>query len=210
MTIDYNREKEIFKNGYKKVCGVDEAGRGPLAGPVVAACAVMECDFDYTSVELDLIKDSKKLTEKKREYLYNFIIEKFKIGVGIVESAEIDNINILQATFLAMKKAIINSKVKVDYILLDGNLLLPEVNIRQTAIIGGDNLVLSIAAASIIAKVTRDKIMKDASKLYPLYGFEKHKGYGTKAHKEALSKYGVCEMHRKSFAPVKKIVEATK
>ena len=132
-------------------------------------------------------------------------MKKFKVGIGEVGHEKIDEINILQATFLAMKKAIANLGIKPDYVLLDGNLLIPDLYIRQTAIIGGDNLVLSIAAASIIAKVTRDKTMKRLGKLYPLYGFEKHKGYGTKRHKEALVKNGACPVHRKSYAPIKNL-----
>ena len=128
------------------------------------------------------------------------------MGIGIVDNSIIDEVNILQATFLAMQQAIIDTKVAIDYVLLDGNLLIPELNTRQTAIVGGDNLVLSIAAASIIAKVTRDKLMREASVIYPGYGFEKHKGYGTKFHKVALQSLGACKIHRKSFAPVKKVL----
>lgn len=206
MSIDYNYEKEIIKRGYKCVAGVDEAGRGPLAGPVVAVCAVMPRDFDYNQVELDLIKDSKKVTKKRREYLFDFINSNFMVGVGIVDNQTIDEINILQATFLAMRLAVENASQTIDYVLLDGNLLIPDLNTRQTAIIKGDNKVLSIAAASIIAKVTRDRIMEKAGEKYPGYGFEKHKGYGTKRHKEALQAIGACEIHRKSFAPVKQVI----
>lgn len=209
MALDYNREKEIYNRGYQRVCGIDEAGRGPLAGPVVAACVGIEKKFDYSQVELDLIKDSKKLTEKKREYLYDFIKSKFRYGVGVVGEKKIDEINILQATFLAMRKAVEDIKTNPDYVLLDGNLLIPSLNVRQTAIIGGDNLVLSIAAASIIAKVTRDRMMRKYSQLYPEYGFESHKGYGTKKHKEALQKHGACPIHRKTFAPVRRVLKSS-
>lgn len=208
MPIDFKIEQEILKKGYKGVCGIDEAGRGPLAGPVVAVCAMMRQNFDYSQVELDLIKDSKQITEKRREYLQNFIFKNFFIGIGVVDHDEIDRINILQATFLAMNKAIEQLEGRIDYILIDGKLLIPNLNIRQTAIVKGDAKVLSIAAASIIAKTLRDKIMKKYSIDFPGYFFDKHKGYGTKKHKEVLLKYGACPIHRKSFAPVKKILKA--
>ncbi len=185
------------------VIGVDEAGRGPLAGPVVAAAVKLKKYSD----ELQEINDSKKLTEKKREKLYDIILENFEVGVGIATSQEIDEINILNATFLAMRRAIekLGEKTKTDsLILVDGNFKIREYNGKQEAVVKGDAKSLAIAAASIIAKVTRDReLIADAQK-YPEYGFEKHKGYGTKAHREALIKYGPSPIHRKSF--LKKIL----
>lgn len=180
------------------IIGVDEAGRGPLAGPVVAAAASLK---EYSDV-LQEINDSKKLTEKKREKLFDIIQEKFHIGVGIASVEEIDSMNILNATFLAMRRAIENlsEKCSVDtLILVDGNFKIREFNGNQEPVIKGDAKSLSIAAASIIAKVTRDRIMIKESEKYPQYQFEKHKGYGTKAHREAILKHGALDIHRKSF-----------
>lgn len=180
------------------IIGVDEAGRGPLAGPVVAAAASLK---EYSDV-LQEINDSKKLTEKKREKLFDIIQEKFYIGVGIASVEEIDSMNILNATFLAMRRAIENlsEKCSVDtLILVDGNFKIREFNGNQEPVIKGDAKSLSIAAASIIAKVTRDRIMIKESEKYPQYQFEKHKGYGTKAHREAILKHGALDIHRKSF-----------
>lgn len=180
------------------IIGVDEAGRGPLAGPVVAAAASLK---EYSDV-LQEINDSKKLTEKKREKLFDIIQEKFYIGVGIASVEEIDSMNILNATFLAMRRAIENlsENCSVDtLILVDGNFKIREFNGNQEPVIKGDAKSLSIAAASIIAKVTRDRIMIKESEKYPQYQFEKHKGYGTKAHREAILKHGALDIHRKSF-----------
>lgn len=180
------------------IIGVDEAGRGPLAGPVVAAAASLK---EYSDV-LQEINDSKKLTEKKREKLFDIIQEKFHIGVGIASVEEIDSMNILNATFLAMRRAIENlsENCLVDtLILVDGNFKIREFNGNQEPVIKGDAKSLSIAAASIIAKVTRDRIMIKESEKYPQYQFEKHKGYGTKAHREAILKHGALDIHRKSF-----------
>ena len=180
------------------IIGVDEAGRGPLAGPVVAAAASLK---EYDDM-LQEINDSKKLTEKKREKLFDIIQEKFHIGVGIASVEEIDSMNILNATFLAMRRAIENlsEKCSVDtLILVDGNFKIREFNGNQEPVIKGDAKSLSIAAASIIAKVTRDRIMIKESEKYPQYQFEKHKGYGTKAHREAILKHGPLDIHRKSF-----------
>lgn len=180
------------------VIGVDEAGRGPLAGNVVAAAAILE---KYSS-DLDEINDSKKLTEKKREKLFDVIMENFYIGVGEATPEEIDEINILNATFLAMRRALENLKKQCStdhLILVDGNFKIREYEGEQEFVIKGDAKSLSIAAASIIAKVTRDREMIEEGKKYPEYKFEKHKGYGTKLHKEKLLELGVLPIHRKSF-----------
>ena len=180
------------------VIGVDEAGRGPLAGNVVAAAAILK---KYSS-DLDEINDSKKLTEKKREKLFDVIMENFYIGVGEATPEEIDEINILNATFLAMRRALKNLKKQcsTDYlVLVDGNFKIREYEGEQEFVIKGDAKSLSIAAASIIAKVTRDREMIEEGKKYPEYKFEKHKGYGTKLHKEKLLELGVLPIHRKSF-----------
>lgn len=176
------------------ICGIDEAGRGPLAGPVVAGAVVLppECDILY-------INDSKKLSEKKREELYDIIYEKsISAAVGIVGPKRIDEINILQATYEAMRQAIGSLTVKPDCLLNDA-VTIPEINIRQVPIIKGDARSISIGAASIIAKVTRDRIMKDMDKEYPEYGFAGHKGYGSAAHINAIETYGPCPIHRRTF-----------
>lgn len=181
-----------------EVIGVDEAGRGPLAGPVVAAAVKLK---KYSN-ELQEINDSKKLSEKKREKLFDIIMNSFDVGVGIATAEEIDEINILNATFLAMKRAIeeLSSKTNINsLILVDGNFKIREYAGNQEAVIKGDAKSLAIAAASIIAKVTRDRKLVEHDKKYPEYGFAKHKGYGTKAHREALLKYGASPIHRKSF-----------
>ena len=203
ITLDY--EGELFAQGYEFIGGIDEAGRGPLAGPVVAACAI--CDINFSiSKNLEKVRDSKKISEKKRAELFDIIQEEVpEFGIGICDAQTIDRINILEATFLAMKKAIGSLQTKPNFILLDGHLLLPNYSGMQKCIKGGDDLVFSIAAASIIAKVTRDRMMREADIKYPQYGFAQHKGYGTKAHLEALRKHGPCEIHRKSFGPVARV-----
>lgn len=199
--LDLSYEKNLFSKGLRLVGGIDEAGRGPLAGPVVAAVVIIDPVFQLDE-SFAMVKDSKKISEKVREELFDLIMSKFSVGVGICDHATIDRINILEATFLAMKKAVGSIREKPDYVLLDGKFPIPNTSIQQQAIVKGDNLVFSIAAASIIAKVTRDRIMLDAHKKYPLYGFDKHKGYGTKIHIEALRMNGPCEIHRRSFRPV--------
>jgi len=181
----------------KNTAGVDEAGRGPLAGPVVAAAVILP--KNHTIVGLI---DSKKLTAKKREKLYNEIIKVSDYGIGIVSHRTIDKINILQATFKAMRKAILNLNQKPDKILVDGYAI-PDKTIKNEGIIGGDNLIECISAASILAKVIRDEIMVDIDKLFPEYGFAKHKGYGTKMHMESIKINKASPIHRKSFRPVK-------
>ena len=190
----------LYDLEYKNVIGVDEAGRGPLAGPVVAAAVMLK---EYTE-ELNEINDSKKLTEKKREKLYDIIMKNFDVAVGISTVEEIDKLNILNADFLAMRRALKDLKSlkneKEYTVLVDGNLKIKEYIGKQLPIVKGDAKSLSIAAASIIAKVTRDRLMKDLANIYPDYSFEKHKGYGTKAHIEAIKDKGTIEgVHRKVF-----------
>lgn len=191
---------ELLNDGYKLIAGIDEAGRGPLAGPVVAAAVILNPEKAIYGLD-----DSKKLSEKKREELYDIIKEDaLYVGVGIVDNNIIDQHNILQATFKAMKAAIDDMNQQADYVLVDGNREIPELQIRQKAIIDGDSLVNSIAAASIIAKVTRDRIIDDYDKLYPQYGFKSNKGYGTKEHIDALKEHGSTPIHRLSFSIVNK------
>ena len=201
--MDLNEEKKLFSQGYKIIGALDEAGRGPLAGPVVAACVIFNANI---SINNDLIKvnDSKKLSEKIRESLFELIKQNFiEVGVGICDHKTIDRINILQATFLAMKKAISSVKSKPNFIIIDGSVKLPNCSIPQQVYIKGDERLFTIAAASIIAKVARDRIMREMDKLYPDYGFSKHKGYGTKFHLEKLEQHGPCAIHRLSFNKVK-------
>jgi len=205
-------EKRLWKKGYKYVAGIDEAGRGPLAGPVVSgAVLILEKDFKEIK-KIESVKDSKKLTEKKRGEVYLNLINnhKLKWGIGIVSEKVIDRINILEATKLSMIKAVKDlerkNKIKIDYIILDGKMKI-DLNINQESIIKGDDKVFSISAASIIAKVTRDKIMIKYDKKYPKYNFKKHKGYGTKEHLKNIKKTGICEIHRKSFAPINQLAK---
>jgi ribonuclease HII len=179
------------------IAGVDEVGRGPLAGPVMSAAVV----FTDRSIIIDGINDSKKLTPKFREVLYEKITSITKFGVGVASVEEINSYNILQATKLSMKRALINLNLELDYVLIDGNQP-PEVKWRVQSIINGDNLSTSIAAASIIAKVTRDRFMQELHYKYPEYNWHKNKGYGTKEHINAINLYGITEHHRKNFAPV--------
>ncbi len=188
-------EKQYWQAGKNWVAGIDEAGRGPLAGPVVAAAVIFSKGFIINS-----IKDSKALAEKKRVELFALIAEKaFAFGVGVVSEKVIDEINILQATFQAMKMAVEQLHCTPDVLIIDGNQSVPDIKIEQMSIVKGDSKSISIAAASILAKVTRDRLMLDYDKKYPLYGFAKHKGYPTRAHCEAIHQYGYCEIHRRSF-----------
>ena len=188
------REYEDTYAACTYICGIDEAGRGPLAGPVVAAAAVLPKDCQILS-----LNDSKKLSEKKRDLLFDEIKEKaVTYGVGIVSPQVIDEINILQATYEAMRQAISQLKVTPE-ILLNDAVTIPGVDIMQVPIIKGDAKSVSIAAASILAKVTRDRMMAEYDQIYPEYGFAKHKGYGTAAHIAALKEYGPCPIHRRTF-----------
>ena len=194
VLLTMEQEERIRAQGYSAVCGVDEAGRGPLAGPVVAAAVILA-----PGTQLPGVNDSKKLSEKKREQLFDYVRENaLAYGIGEASEAEIDEINILNATFLAMRRAIENMDVNADFALIDGNRI-QGLDIPAECVIGGDAKVLSIAAASILAKVTRDRKMRQLAEEYPQYGFEKHKGYGTKAHYAAIEQYGVCPIHRRSF-----------
>jgi len=236
----FDLENKLYNDGYEVIIGIDEAGRGPLAGPVVAGAATVRnfpachrltaqpmagrqfpiSNFQTNSSDqnpnariLDLIRDSKTLSEKQREKIFDFIMENFYVGVGICDHKTVDRMNILEASFLAMKAALTDllrkSKSEIRnpkqirnskfIILLDGNKKIPNFSMEQKAITGGDKYVKSISAASIIAKVTRDRMMHDYHKKYPDYGFDKHKGYGTKLHKKTISIHGPCEIHRRSF-----------
>ncbi|ABN51996.1 ribonuclease HII [Acetivibrio thermocellus] len=187
-------EKEAYQRGYKLIAGIDEAGRGPLAGPVVAAAVILPQD-----VFIEGLNDSKKLTENQREKLFDVINDKaIGVGIGIVDEKQIDEINILNATKKAMKLAVGNLKPVPDILFID-SLKLDDINIEQNSIVKGDAKSVSIAAASIIAKVTRDRILREMDKKYPMYGFARHKGYGTGEHIEAIKKYGICPIHRVSF-----------
>ncbi len=202
--LNLETEKKFFELNYKLIGGVDEAGRGPLAGPVVAACVVIGPDFEIEPGDLELVADSKKLSAKNREKIFKAIREKaLAVEIGIVNNEDIDKINILQASFLAMRRAIKKLKIQPDYILVDGGFKIPKLDTPQTAIIKGDTKVWVIAAASIIAKVSRDWMMSEFDKTYPQYLFAKHKGYGTKDHLEKIKEYGPCAIHRFSFAPIR-------
>lgn len=182
------------QDGYNLVCGVDEAGRGPLAGPVYAAAVILKDDFF-----IEGINDSKKLSEKKREELYDVIIENaVAYSICAVDEKRIDDINILNATFEAMNGAVDSLKITPDFVLVDGNRI-QNMTLPHMTLVKGDSKSASIAAASILAKVSRDRYICEKAKEYPEYGFEKHKGYGTAAHNEAILKYGPCEIHRKTF-----------
>jgi ribonuclease HII len=190
-------EKELYNEGYNFIAGTDEAGRGPLAGPVVAAAVILPKNTIITGVN-----DSKQLTEKKRNELFDIINEKaLAVGVAFIDNQKIDEINILEASRLAMMEAIKKLKIKPEYVLSDAMPMNIDVPVKP--IIKGDALSESIAAASIIAKVSRDRYMDEMDKLYPEYGFKKHKGYPTKDHIEAIKKYGITDIHRKTFKPIK-------
>ena len=187
-------EHSYFEQGLKLICGVDEAGRGPLAGPVCAAAVILPPDIDIPG-----LNDSKKLSDKKRRELFPIIQEKaVAYGIAIADHTEIDEINILQATFLAMRRALEQLSIQPELALIDGNRE-TDFGIPVRTVVHGDSLSASIAAASILAKVTRDDMMLQMAQLYPQYGFEIHKGYGTKAHYAALTEHGPCPVHRMSF-----------
>lgn len=187
-------EDTFYAQGYEVICGVDEAGRGPLAGPVCAAAVILPKHLDIPG-----LTDSKKLTDKKRRELFPLIQEQaVAYGIGLASQEEIDEINILQATFLAMERALAQLQVHPDLALIDGNRE-REFGLPVQTVVKGDSLSANIAAASVLAKVTRDDLMIELAQQYPQYGFEIHKGYGTKAHYEALRQYGASPIHRKSF-----------
>ena len=187
-------EHEAAREGFACVCGVDEAGRGPLAGPVCAAAVILPPD-----IQVEGLNDSKKLTDKKRRALYDVIVEQaVSYGIAFADEQEIDEINILQATFLAMRRAFEKLTVTPDIALIDGNRA-PGLSCRERTIVHGDALSASVAAASILAKVTRDRLMEEYDAQYPQYGFAVHKGYGTQRHYAALREFGACPIHRQSF-----------
>lgn len=195
-------EKELYAQNITLIAGTDEAGRGPLVGPVVAASVILPPHYELLG-----LNDSKQLTEKKRDKFYDIIMQDaIAVGVGVVDAKTIDEINILEASRLAMKLAIEDMKVKPEYVLSDA-MKLHNIDIPYKDIIHGDALSLSVAAASVIAKVTRDRMMYELDKEYPLFGFAKHKGYPTKAHLEAMEKYGVLANYRFSYKPVIQIIE---
>ena len=196
-------EKNLVESGYKYVAGVDEAGRGPLAGPVVAAAVILPEEFSSNQ-----LNDSKKLSSSKREKIYNELMNvdsKVISAFAVIDEVVIDKINILRATHMAMAQASSNLSIEPSFVIIDG-MPIKDFPFNNESIIKGDSKSLSIAAASVIAKVERDRIMLNYSKEYPEYKFEKHKGYGTKLHLDALKKFGPCKIHRKSFAPVKKFL----
>lgn len=203
----YKYENELYHSGINFIGGVDEVGRGPLIGDVVAACVVLPRDF-----VLDGLTDSKKLSEKKRDAFYDYIINNcVAYGIGYVHADEIDKINIYEASRKAMMESIsiVRKKINLEHVLVDA-MPLPDLDINSTSIIKGDAKSISIAAASVVAKVTRDRMMYELDKIYPMYGFASHKGYPTKKHIEAINKYGLIDGYRKTYGPVKKVLEEIK
>lgn len=200
----YTYERELIKQGITLIGGIDEVGRGPLVGPVVAACVILPLNY-----QLEGLTDSKKLSEKKREQFYEILKkEALSIGVGIISAEKIDEVNIYEATKLAMQDAIKNCALKPEYLLIDAMKL--DTSIPSNSIIKGDSKSLSIAAASVIAKVTRDRMLIELDKKYPMYDFKHNKGYPTKKHLEAINQFGIINLHRKSYAPVKEYLERIK
>lgn len=200
----YSYERELIEKGITLIGGIDEVGRGPLVGPVVASCVILPLNY-----KLEGLTDSKKLSEKKREQFYDILMrDAISIGVGIVSEKEIDEINIYEATKKAMLEAIKNSCVKPEHVLIDAMKL--ETEMPRTSIIKGDSKSLSIAAASVIAKVTRDRMLVELDNLYPMYDFKHNKGYPTKKHLDAIEKYGILKEHRRSYSPVKEYLERMK
>ena len=198
----YQYEKELWKNGINLIAGMDEVGRGPLIGPVVTACVILPKDF-----VLEGLTDSKKLSEKKREEFYDYIMEHaISVGIGMMDEKVIDEVNIYEATKLAMYQAVEKSKVKPEHVLIDA-MKLDKLEMPSTSIIKGDAKSISIAAASVIAKVTRDRMMIELDKKYPMYSFKSHKGYPTKKHIEAIKEYGLIDGYRKTFKPISEMVK---
>lgn len=197
--VTYEIENDFINKGYPTICGIDEAGRGPLAGPVYAAAVILP-----VNIEIPGLDDSKKLTEKKREALFEVIKEKaIAYCISYSNEKEVDDINILNATFLAMKRAVNGLKIKPDLALVDGNRM-PNTGVNEVTVVKGDAKSMSIAAASVLAKVSRDRFMLEMDEKYPQYEFKKHKGYGTKLHYEKIQQHGICDIHRKTF--LKKII----
>ncbi|HPP19168.1 MAG TPA: ribonuclease HII [Candidatus Dojkabacteria bacterium] len=203
---DIKLEEELWSKGMKYIAGIDEAGRGPLAGPVCAGAVIISKDNELSP----LVRDSKTMSEKQREKAYDFVIHNcLAYGVCMISPKKIDELGIQDAIRMAMEKALINAENmlgrRVDYLIIDGNNVETIEGYNMEKIKNGDSYHYSISAASIIAKVTRDRYMKKISLKYPLYGFERHVGYGTKAHIEAIRKYGICPIHRRSFSPIKEM-----
>ncbi len=196
-------EKMLLEKGYSTICGVDEVGRGPLAGPVVAAAVILPEDLVIEGID-----DSKKLSVRKRESIFEEILNSRAIcAIGIIDNETIDTINILKASLMAMRKAVMELKKAPEFVLVDGNCPIPHLDYPQFSIVGGDGSCKSIGAASIIAKVTRDKIMCKYEALYPSFSFSKHKGYPTAEHMKELKTYGLTDIHRKSFKPVAELLQ---
>ncbi|HOP08303.1 MAG TPA: ribonuclease HII [candidate division Zixibacteria bacterium] len=198
-----NIEQMLTDKGFSAICGVDEVGRGPLAGPVVAAAVIMPPDL-----KIEGLTDSKKLSPKRREIIFEQIADlELPCAVGIIDNECIDKMNILKASLMAMRKAVQDLQPNPDFLLVDGTFTIPKMTQPQYAIVGGDALCASISAASIVAKVTRDRIMDRYQTLYPSFSFAQHKGYPTRAHLEELREHGPCEIHRRSFKPVAELVD---
>ncbi len=205
-TFDY--EIRLIKSGFDRICGIDEVGRGPLAGPVVACAVILDAELmkkPESAGWWKKIRDSKKLSARQREKWHKIFTEcvKIKWAIGVVSEKIIDEINILEATKLAMEKSLRNLASAPDFLLIDGNFTLEKFDLNQKAVPQGDEKIISVAIASIIAKVARDRMMSEYHAEYPEYDFDKHKGYGTKKHIEAIKKFGPCPIHRRSFEPIK-------
>ena len=199
-------ETDLWSNNINNICGIDEVGRGCLAGPVYSAAVVLDQNTNFESKDFNQINDSKKLSEKKREKLFDYIIDISKFGIGICTVEEIDHLGIQQAVKVSMIRAVESLEIQPDHLLIDNMKL--DLDIPQTSIIKGDQISKSISSASIIAKVSRDNLMKNQiSNNYPMYKFEKNKGYGTKEHMDAIKTFGITKQHRKSFEPIKSMIE---
>ena len=199
-------ETDLWSKNINNICGIDEAGRGCLAGPVYSAAVVLDQNTNFESKDFNQINDSKKLSEKKREKLFDYIIDISKFGIGICTVEEIDHLGIQQAVKVSMIRAVESLEIQPDHLLIDNMKL--DLDIPQTSIIKGDQISKSISSASIIAKVSRDNLMKNQiSNNYPMYKFEKNKGYGTKEHMDAIKTFGITKQHRKSFEPIKSMIE---
>ena len=199
-------ETDLWSKNINNICGIDEVGRGCLAGPVYSAAVVLDQNTNFESKDFNEINDSKKLSEKKREKLFDYIIDISKFGIGICSVEEIDHLGIQEAVKVSMIRAVESLEIQPDHLLIDNMKL--ELDIPQTSIIKGDQISKSISSASIIAKVSRDNLMKNQiSNNYPMYKFEKNKGYGTKEHMDAIKTFGITKQHRKSFEPIKSMIE---